>query len=160
MVVKKDLRLIVCPCVFEPWALSLHRVSTPSSAAVSLIAHRNPLSSVRPLPLSPSLPLVLSLRVIKLLQLICFPVIYSFSRSSSSSSSPVSFQRTAAGSKSALISLTHGRDHGCDLQTNCWNKKSARSASAKEQCDITDNALIWFLSQSWIRRGIWISCLC
>lgn len=122
MVVKKDLRLIVCPCVFEPWALSLHRVSTPSPTAVP--SQRTEILFHQPLlSLSPSLPLAFFLCMIKLLQLICFPVIYSFSRSSSSSSSPVFFQRTAAGSKSALISLTHGRDHGCDLQTNCCHKK-------------------------------------
>lgn len=44
MPVKKDLQLIVCPCVFEPRALA-RRVSTFSSSSV-LPPRTDPLSSV------------------------------------------------------------------------------------------------------------------
>lgn len=140
MVVKKDLQLIVCPCVFEPWALLLLRVSTLSSLSRHSTqksfschaVHRRPF-----LCFSQSLPF--SLCVLKLFLLVCFPIIYSLPLSLSLTlpppAPPLTFHLLQLNScwvqscsKNTIICFTHARDHVCFLQALLKNSPSSVSA--------------------------------
>lgn len=95
MVVKKDLQLIVCPCVFEPWALLLLWVSTKSSSTVSSQSTKNPFfhHAVRRRPFlcfSQSLPFFLC--VLKFFLLVSFPIICSLALPRSLTFSPPSLR--------------------------------------------------------------------
>lgn len=141
MVVKKDLQLIVCPCVFEPWALLLLWVSTKSSSTVSSQSTKNPFfhHAVRRRPFlcfSQSLPFFLC--VLKFFLLVSFPIICSlalprspslpyFFSSLSTSSSPSSSTEQLLGP----ITLQEHSNllHTCQRQTLLL-KNSTGSVSA------------------------------